>query len=380
MRRQRSREDRKQQPPLSFLSLQCCVNLLCLLQCCSLLLLFLFPDTFLRIVFPYFLLPTDMAPHVNGSSLVVERSRHSKAVSLTMVDPLAPYQASKLQPLKGVAVTLFLSSPKWFQARYTLMVQNILVNLPTSGRWKVQIFHTGKANSGLTLNRGLQRLVQEGLVELTLIPPKLLREKRVRKAIMTDVWFWESMLADRVLIFGGNSVICGNSPLSFDDFAAFEWIGAPWSHFSGHGGDGGFSFRSRPLMLRVIKRELSKYSDIKERELAWKSWGYEDQFFISRLLDMEREGLLQNVLIANPNDTIKFAASGSSAPLNVFAASMTLPELSDEARESFLRYCLELKMIFPSLHNPNCFGAHPNPEKCRKSICALDKNRKGGCR
>ena len=42
--------------------------------------------------------------------------------------------------------------------------------------------------------------------------------------------------------------------------------------------------------------------------------------------------------------------------------------------------CPEIKMIFPSLHDPSCFGAKPNGEKCKKSICALrDPPRKGGC-
>ena len=71
----------------------------------------------------------------------------------------------------------------------------------------------------------------------------------------------------------------------------------------------------------------------------------------------------------------------------VFAASMTLPGVTFEARESFLSYCPELKTIFPSLHDPECFGAKPNGPKCALSICALRgtvmnpnvSRRRGGC-
>ena len=71
----------------------------------------------------------------------------------------------------------------------------------------------------------------------------------------------------------------------------------------------------------------------------------------------------------------------------VLAASMTLPEAESIARETFLSYCLELKTIFPSLHDPGCFGAKPDPNKCAVSICALrgtvlnpnQERRKGGC-
>lgn len=60
--------------------------------------------------------------------------------------------------LDGVAVTLMLHSPAWYQRRYTMMIQNILNNLP-SDKWKIQIFYTGKGQSkaGLDMNPAIQR-------------------------------------------------------------------------------------------------------------------------------------------------------------------------------------------------------------------------------
>jgi hypothetical protein len=238
----------------------------------------------------------------------------------------------------------------------------------------VQIFTTGKPDAGLGYNLGLQRLISAGVVELTQLPSSLVKLKK--KELLTHEWLWENMLADRVLMFGGNSAMCGNTAHKFEDFSGYDWIGAPWHHFSGRGGDGGISFRSRLVMLQVIRRELSKHGEA-ERAAAKKKWGYEDQFFVSRLLEMEKEGMQFN--IADKNSTLKFAASGSHAPEGVFAASMTLSSADYDTRDKFLSYCLELKMIFPSLHDPNCFGAQPNPALCKESICALQEPLVGGC-
>ena len=95
------------------------------------------------------------------------------------------------------------------------------------------------------------------------------------------------------------------------------------------------------------------------------------------MLQMKREGVQLN--IADINSTLQFASSGKQVNKGSFAAFMTLAELDYEHREDFLSYCLELKVIFPSLHDPNCFGAHPKPELCKKSICALQEPLVGGC-
>jgi hypothetical protein len=48
------------------------------------------------------------------------------------------FQDSKIpENLEGVAVTLMLRAPQWFHCRYTLMLHNILANLPMN--WVVQV-------------------------------------------------------------------------------------------------------------------------------------------------------------------------------------------------------------------------------------------------
>ena len=75
-----------------------------------------------------------------------------------------------------------------------------------------------------------------------------------------------------------------------------------------------------------------------------------------------------NLLNLFEQDTKRFVMSGIAgqdpgSPLTL-GASGTLPNLNDTARQQFLDFCPELKMLYPSMHSPHCFGAEPNPLGC----------------
>jgi hypothetical protein len=279
----------------------------------------------------------------------------------------------------GVAVSLFLHTPTWFQRRYTVMVRNIRANLPSN--WAIQIFYTGKGQSlnGININKGLQRMIENKEIIVTFLPENIGKLKRKQYEVWTERWIWENMVADHVLTFGGNAVLCGNSPRVITDFIHFDYIGAPWNFKKGVGGDGGISLRNRKTIVSVIDYELSK-TDILSRDTAYKSWGQEDIFFVSRMMEMNQL-LNKSYRLATRNDTLQFAAIESYANQEVLGASGILAGLSNEDRDKFITYCPEIKMLYPSLHDPNCFGASPNSELCSKSICALRNKtqRKGGC-
>ena len=59
----------------------------------------------------------------------------------------------------------------------------------------------------------------------------------------------------------------------------------------------------------------------------------------------------------------------------------TLPSVTFEERDKFMKLCPEMKIFYPSLHDPGCFGAQPDGERCKKTICALKNRseRRGGC-
>ena len=329
-------------------------------------------------------------------------ARHEPAISNQTVDKVAIAAVSKIahetpplskdvgkpeKKLDGVAATLMLHTPLWFQRRYTMMVFNILNNLPPN--WKVQIFYTGEGQSvkGIEVNRGLKRLIENHKdVILTVIPPEILKFKKRQQLLLTDPWIWKNMLADKVLLFGGNQVICSNSPYNINTFSGWDYIGTPWdyrykgkyTYDKGIGGDGGISIRNRTLMLEVIQYELDKHDTLEEKNNAYTKWGQEDYFFVSRMLEMVDKGLIHPKIAAR-NDTLQFGAIGGVYNENNLVASGILPKLKDEERDKFLSLCPELKILYPSLHNPNCFGAHPQKEACALSICALRAEHKGGC-
>lgn len=63
----------------------------------------------------------------------------SVSSSQSVVPVAHTISASPLRGSGGVAVTTFLGSPKWYQNRYSMMVNQMLAVLPED--WAVQIFY-----------------------------------------------------------------------------------------------------------------------------------------------------------------------------------------------------------------------------------------------
>lgn len=267
------------------------------------------------------------------------------------------------EKLKGVAITTFLGAPKWFQNRYSMMVGQVLSILPQG--WKVQIFYNPEKRMAMkAINYpGIQRLIAAGKVHLTEIPKEHTALKQ--KEIMVTRWLWEQVLSDSVLTFGGTSVLCANSPLDVNRFLGrFDYIGAPWSDHKGQGGSGAISLRNRTTVLHVI-------DEIKKDPKAGQA--REDVILVKHLL-------LENntARLASKEDTIEFAMSSNNMVDDVgdpikdyepLGASGVLGHLPDLARQKYVDFCPEMKMFYPSLHSPHCFGAEPNTLKCIKYLC-----------
>ena len=311
--------------------------------------------------------------------LLLFGQHHPPETLFNQVVPIAGSATGSTEPddadgPDGVAVAVLLHAPKWFQRRYTIMVQNMHNNLPPN--WKIQIFYTGAGQSkfGIEINPGLKRWIEQGKVVLTAIPESLHKKKKKRIDLMKDPWIWNSMLADRVWIFGGNGVVCSNSVQNVSQFTSFDYIGSPWDHYNGLGGDGGMSIRSRSLMLKAI--------DFESPEDGTKLYNgaLEDHFFMSRITEMMKMEKNSHWRIGSREDTKKFGAIGSQATAGVLTVSGTLPGLKHTDRDLFIREsCPEMKIFYPSIHNPSCFGAKVDKDRCSQSICALQEGHKGGC-
>jgi len=298
---------------------------------------------------------------------VIGKPLHGKQTNASLDTQYeSPHSANqrKIQ-YEGVAVTLMINSPKWFQRRYTSMVANILDNTPQS--WAVQIFYTpqGQSQFGLDINPGIERMnaTHDRLI-MTRIPDDIVKEfgMKKKKLYWTSKYLWNSMVANNVFVFSGNGAICSNSNLSFLDGSAmellrqFDFIGTP-SRSRGEGGDGSISFRKKSSMLDVIQ------------SIPHDGNAAEDHYFTKSLNQMNANGA--NYRIATRQETHLMGGIESPNLFPPFVISGTLANLDHEIRQVVLEMCPEVKRIFPSLHNPACFGAHPDPNACAKSICAL---------
>lgn len=288
----------------------------------------------------------------NNADLVVSVQAAAKAETLTVEKQQDSDKTS--QAPEGVAATVMLRAPKWFHRRYTAMLHNALDNIPDT--WSVQVFSNEEwlNKDVLPLHPGLQRLRTHPRIIWTPMPKDLTHKRP--KEVMKNKWLWESVATEHVLFFTGNGVFCTNSKSRLEDFLEHDYVGVPWHKFGGVGGDAtSHSLRKRSDMLRI----LDKYPPEPEMESV------DSYYFAKHLVD---EGTAK---IADVNTTILFGGITEDLDAAPFCVSGTLPELEFKRREALLHVCPELNIIFPSLHEPGCFGAHPEPEKCKASICAL---------
>lgn len=265
----------------------------------------------------------------------------------------------------GVAVTVMLRAPKWFHRRYTVMLHNVLANIPTN--WMVQVFVNEDwfQRDVLPLHPGMQRLRSKDNDRILWTPLPKNMTKFKPKDVMKSRWLWNSIIAENVLLFGGNGAMCANSHYPISRFLEFDYVGSPWGQQHGRGGDGSsHSFRHRSAMLEVLD-----YGD--------DSRGDQDyQFFLKAMIKNEKR-----FKIADKETTIAFGG-GANDQQTPLLLSGTQNSLNWTERENILFTCPELKTIFPSLHEPSCFGARSvvNGEKCKSTICALQDEIPGkGC-
>ena len=264
--------------------------------------------------------------------------------------------------IEGVFATILFRAPRWMHLRYTTMIHNALTNLPNS-HWRVHLFlNRPWVNAELLpFHPGLVRLFQDPRVIVTDLPEALTKGKP--KQVLASRWFWDTVGGDAVVLFSGNGAFCANHyATDWDHFVQnVDFCGTPGGDVSTH------SYRNRQVMMKAVA-----YAELHQITPT----GTEPAFIRQVLEDMQKEGNVQirmgttedmNLLggvshLTNNDGTLQ------RIPLLV---SGTQAKLAWAERDSLLKHCPELKMIFPSMHEPACFGAHPKPDVCKVSICAL---------
>jgi hypothetical protein len=153
-------------------------------------------------------------------------------------------------------------------------------------------------------------------------------------------------------MFGGNGALCANGGSTIEDFLQYDYIGTPTNQHNGKGGDGStHSFRHRSAMLSILQT-YPPMDDTQDYHYFLKYMALDDFKVADREMTLLFGGF-------HEFDKAPFLISGTQATLN------------STMRDNLLSVCPEVKVIFPSMHEPACFGAHPDGIKCKESICAL---------
>jgi hypothetical protein len=137
--------------------------------------------------------------------------------------------------------------------------------------WPMTVFCSPENVEVLRHSPSLARQIDTGRLNLTVLPHTVdLHDGEYLSRFLTKPWFWEQLSAEWLLFFQSDSMICGKSEQSIEDWVGFDWVGAPWTSAEGaHGGNGGFSMRKRSSMLALTRNVTIARIDNTEPEDVW---------------------------------------------------------------------------------------------------------------
>lgn len=264
------------------------------------------------------------------------------------------------------AVMCCFDGPAWMQRRYGAVLVNALGVLPETVA--VQVYHKTDESfdRALEINPSVATLRRRHPRRLVFTAfPDALKKTKKRADLVLSLFFWERAVADRILFFGTGGGFCGNSPHAFDDFAPLRYVN----------GDNLMLVR-RGDALREVRAAIDAQDDSLSPLFVAGQHG-PTGWLHHRL---SRAGVAD----APPDVKRTFAAGADhDAAAGVpFAVTGTLSRVADaEARKALIELCPEVKLIFPSLSEPGCFGAKRalDRDRCVNSLCVVSPEA-SGCR
>lgn len=142
--------------------------------------------------------------------------------------------------------------------------------------WKIQVFYEEidlwdlKNEINTRIGHGKSKLTWRFV--FSRVGLRLNNRDILNDYMINNFTFWESIVGDRILIFQTDSGICSKTPFQIYHFTQYDYIGAPFPHYHYlfdddhdgegevseedtlfHGGNGGFSIRSRRSMLECSR-------------------------------------------------------------------------------------------------------------------------------
>ena len=146
--------------------------------------------------------------------------------------------------------------------------------------------------------------------------------------------FWKHITTKKLLIFQTDSMLCGNSHFTLDEFEKFDFIGArtPWD-FKLYGGNGGLSVRDTEKSTQcVLDYEDGKLENLRK---------YGEDGFVARCFKLGgHNGRLGVGKLPTDSDKDRFAIQNYfNRP--AFGAHQTSVQLPENQKEAFHQYCPE---------------------------------------
>lgn len=128
--------------------------------------------------------------------------------------------------------------------------------------WPMVVWCSNENIEVLRHTPALLRHVNDGRLNFTLLPHTAvdIHNGEYLSRFLTRPWFWQQFgLAEWMLFFQSDSILCSRSEQSIEDWVGFDWVGAPWNDNKvSLGGNGGLSMRKISSMKYItenMKRE-----------------------------------------------------------------------------------------------------------------------------
>lgn len=187
-----------------------------------------------------------------------------------------------------------------------------------------------------------------GKLDLMVLPePWNISSKEMVFRMLTDIRFYDEFLpgVEWILKYESDSILCGNSPTSLNDWLDWAWAGAPRSADDRFSGNGGLSLRKVSAIRRILRFQ-ARYNN-SEAEDEWfgrRLWVLPGEKVTSGLTALA----VENVYVEKPMG-FHIPNSGKNLPDEVWK--------NPEQRKKIFDYCPELSLIMDmKLERERCSG------------------------
>jgi hypothetical protein len=231
--------------------------------------------------------------------------------------------------------------------------------------WRVNFMGSDESLAWVKQSTAVQNQVDAGKMDLTHIPRNMsVAGTEQISVFLTNLWVYETLLApaEWLLVFQTDSMLCGNTEQSLNDWLEYDWVGAPWSLRDKGGGNGGLSLRKVSSIIEILKHQVRLPKS--DPEDVWLS-NRLSQRIGAKVANGTQENAFSGEMIWSERP-MGYHLGGSGKILH--SGSWGTPE----KREYIYQWCPEIKMIMEMDHKHYVPGDCNNNWKRSEEDSSLD--------